>query len=114
MEYGQRKLVFPEPRPMEYYLKMLKSAGFRHEEVRHRLVRVKYKDWLDFLRVKRLQAGILPEIGGKEPSPEEEQDRDELITMSSNRLFSELKSQNPFADGNSFTAEWIYITSIKG
>lgn len=114
IESGQRRLVFPEPRQVKFYLETLKAAGFRHEEVRHRLVKVNYKDWLDFLRVKRLQAGILPEIGGKEPSPEEEQDRDELITMASNQLFSELKSQNPFADNNSFTAEWVYITSIKG
>ena len=55
----------------------------------------------------------MPEIGGKEPSPEEEQDRDELITMASNQLFKELENNNPFADEEGFTAEWVYITSTK-
>lgn len=112
-ETPQRKLVFPDPRSIEHYLKMLKSAGFRNEEVRHRPIRVKYKDWLSFLRVKRLQAGILPEIGGREPSLKEEQDRDQLITMASLQLFKELEKQNPFADETSFTAEWIYVKAEK-
>ncbi|MBI2541935.1 class I SAM-dependent methyltransferase [Candidatus Woesearchaeota archaeon] len=109
----QRKFVFPEPRRIEVYLKMLKNAGFDDIGTHHKLIKVKYKDWLDFLRVKRLQAGILPEVGGKEPSQQEEQDRDELITIASLKLFKELESNNPFADGKSFTAEWVYFTAIK-
>ena len=113
LEDSQRKFVFPEPKPIRNYLKMLKSAGFKNEEVSHKHIRIKYKDWLDFLRVKRLQAGILPEIGGKEASPEEEHDRDKLITAASNQLFDELKNENPFADDEGFTAEWVYVTAIK-
>lgn len=113
IEEPQRKFVFPDPRTLEFYLKTLEIAGFRYEKPFQKLIKVKYSDWLDFLRVKRLQAGILPEVGGKEPTPEEEQDRDELITMASNHLFKELETQNPFADDTTFTAEWIYVTSVK-
>lgn len=112
-EDKQRKLVFPEPRDVRYYLQSLKNAGFHCEEPLFKLIKVKYNDWLNFLRVKRLQAGILPEVGGKEPSPEEEKDRDELITMAANQLFKELEVQNPFADNEGFTAEWVYITAVK-
>ena len=112
-EEQQRKFVFPEPRHVDEYLAALKNAGFSYEEPTNKLIKVKYKDWLDFLRVKRLQAGILPEIGGKEPSPEEEKERDELITMASNKLFDELKMDNPFADEEGFTAEWVYVSVVK-
>lgn len=111
--YPQRKFVFPNAKPIEYYLKTLKSAGFRNEKVSHKLIRVKYKDWLDFLTVKRLQAGILPEVGDKEPSLKEKQDRNELITMASLSLFKELETQNTFADNRSFIAEWIYVKAEK-
>ena len=111
--HDQRKFVFPDPMPIEDYLKMLKIAGFEYEEPQYKLIRVKYKDWSNFLRVKRLQTGILPETGGKEPSPEEEHDRDLLITMASNQLFNELKTQNPLADSKCFTAEWVYVSAKK-
>jgi len=109
---SQRKLIFPDPRPIEIYLKMLKAAGFEYNAPHHKLIKVKYKDWLDFIRVKRLQAGILPELGGKETTPEEEQDRDELITLASKKMFKELETR-PFADNKSFTAEWVYLTATK-
>ena len=113
IENEQRKFVFPDPKTEDTYLKMLKAAGFEYEEPHYKLIKIEYKDWLDFLRVKRLQAGILPEIGGKEPSPEEEQDRDELITTASNQLFKELETQNPMADNKCFTTEWIYVSARK-
>ena len=113
IEERQRKAIFPEPRALELYLKALKSAGFMYESPQYRLIKVLYKDWLSLLRVKRLEAGTLPEIGGKEPSPEEEKDRDELITMATNQLFKELTAKNPYADSESFTAEWVYVTATK-
>lgn len=113
IEFNQRKFVFPDPRPLNVYLKALKAAGFEYEKHHYKLIKIKYKDWLDFLRVKRLEAGILPEIGGKDPSPEEEKDRDELITMASNRLFEELKNKNPLADDECFTTEWVYVTADR-
>lgn len=113
MENEQRKFIFPNPRPIEEYLNALKITGFNYEKPHYKLIRIAYKDWLDFLRVKRLQAGILPEIGGKEPSPQEEQDRDELIVMASNKLFKELETQNPFADDKCFTTEWVYVACVK-
>ena len=39
------------------------------------------------MRVRRLQAGILPEVGGKDATPQEERDRDDLITKAANILF---------------------------
>lgn len=113
LEDGQRKFMFPEPRHLDTYLGMLKAANFEYEKPRNKLIRIAYKDWLDFLRVKRLQAGILPEIGGRNPTFREEQDRDELITMASMELFKELESSNQFADKYSFVAEWVYVTATK-
>ena len=112
-EDEQRKFVFPDPRPLEIYLKNLKDTGFKYIEMNYKLIRIKYKDWLNFLRVKRLQAGILPEVGGKEASAEEAHDRDLLITLGSDRLFKELEEKNPMADNKSFTTEWVYVSAKK-
>ncbi len=113
MSEPQRKFVFPNPRPIDVYLEALKKAGFRHQEPHFMLFKVKYSDWLKFLRVRRLQAGILPEIGGNDPSPKEESDRDLLITLATNRLFKELQTQNPLADNECFTLEIVYVAARK-
>ena len=112
-EEEQRRFIFPNPRPVENYLSALKDAGFNHKDTHYKFIRISYSDWLDFLRVKRLQAGILPEVGGKEPTPQEDQDRDELITLASKQLFKELEENNPFADDRCFTTEWVYVTAVK-
>jgi len=112
-EEPQRKFVFPEPRPVEDYLEALEQAGFEHQKPLYIPVKVRYSDWLDFLRVKRLQAGILPEIGGKEPLPEEEKDRDDLITVAALQLFKDLELNNPLADEKFFTIDIVYVTSFK-
>ncbi|MEK7533761.1 MAG: methyltransferase domain-containing protein [Patescibacteria group bacterium] len=109
----QRIFIFPTPRPIEYYLKILKSVGFKNEKVTYKQIKVKYKDWLRFVRIKRLQAGILPEIGGKDAPRKEEQDRDTIITKASHEFFRKLKKQNPLATARSFTAEWIYVSVEK-
>ena len=75
--------------------------------------RLKYSDWINFLRIKRLQAGILPEVGGKEPTPEQEKDRDTLIIMSAKKLFKELEKFNPFADDKSYLGEWVFVSASK-
>ena len=113
MSEPQRKLVFPDPRPIEVYLEALKLAGFGYQEPNYKLFKVKYSDWLNFLRVRRLQAGILPEIGGNEPSSKEESDRDMLITLATNNLFKELKTKNPLADEEGFTLEIVYVAAKK-
>lgn len=112
-EDSQRKLVFPEPRAVEDYLEDLEHAGFEHQKPLYIPVKVRYSDWLNFLRVKRLQAGILPEIGEIEPSIEEEKDRDQLITMAALQLFEDLKLNNPLADEKCFTIDIVYITATK-
>ena len=56
---------------------------------------------------------MLPEIGGTEPSPQEEKDRDKLITAASLRFFKELKKTNPLADGSSFRGEWAFVSAVK-
>ena len=110
---GQRKIVFPNPRLVEYYVKILKSVGFKNTNVTYKKIQVKYDDWMEFVRVRRLQAGILPEVGGKNATPQEEHDRDALITEAATRLFQKLKTQNPLANDRSFVAEWVYVQSEK-
>ena len=112
-ENHQRNFVFPSPRPIEFYLKILKSVGFKNPKVSYKQIKVKYKDWLKFLRVRRLQAGILPEVGGKDPSEQEEKDRDIIITKASLEFFRKLKKQNPKASVRSFTAQWTYVSAEK-
>jgi len=109
----QRKFVFPDPRPLEYYIEELQACGFRNIKKSYTPIRVLYKDWLSFLRVRRLQAGILPEIGGKEPTKEQEHDRDEIIIQAAKLFFRELSEKNSFANKISFTAEWVYIQAQK-
>ncbi|MBI2655777.1 3-oxoacyl-[acyl-carrier-protein] reductase [Candidatus Woesearchaeota archaeon] len=110
---SQRKFVFPDPRNISVYLEALKKSGFEYQEPSFKLFRVRYSDWLNFLRVRRLQAGILPEIGGHEPSEKEESDRDSLITMAANNLFKELQAKNPLADKEAFTIEVAYVVAKK-
>ena len=110
---SQRKLVFRDPRPIEFYLNSLQSSGFKASEPQFIPVRIKYDDWLNFLRVKRLQAGILPEFGGKEPTPEEEKVRDDLITQGALQLFDDLRKNNPLADNECFLIECVYVLSKK-
>lgn len=113
LESEQRKFVFPDPKHIDTYLEKLNHVGFRNTVLNYKTIKIRYKDWLDFLRVKRLQAGILPEVGGKDASPEEADDRDALITQGADILFKELEEKNPMADDQSFTTEWIYVTSTK-
>ena len=109
----QRKFIFPYPRPIQDYLNALKQTGFKCMEPYYKRVNVKYTDWLKFLRIKRLQAGILPEVGGKKPSQEEEEDRDIIITMAAHKLFKELENLNPLADDKCYQGEWVYICATK-
>ena len=110
---SQRKFVFPDPRLINFYLDALKKTGFEYQSPIFRMFKVNYSDWLNFLRVRRLQAGILPEIGGHDPSPKEESDRDMLITLATNKLFKELQKHNPLANEDSFTIEVVYVDAIK-
>lgn len=109
----QRTAIFPHPRTLEFYIKALKSVGFKNEKISRKLIRIKYKNWLDFLKVRRLQAGILPEIGGRNASPQETYDRDHIITKASIKLFRNLKENNPLANATSFCAEWVYVIAEK-
>ena len=113
MEETQRRFVFPNPRPIGVYLNALKKAHFKCQGHHYSLIKVNYSDWLNFLRVRRLQAGILPEIGGHNPSQKEEIDRDILITEAAGKLFKELQTQNPLADDKSFTIEYVCVLAQK-
>lgn len=112
-EAAQRNFIFPQPKPINDYLKALKDAGFESIRTNYKCIRVKYNEYIKFLRVKRLQAGMLPEVGGKKPSPEEEKDRDELVTMASLKLFKELEENNPLADSEAWQCEWAYVSAVK-
>lgn len=109
----QRKFVFHYPRDIKEYIAALKAAGFEQIKVGYKLIKVKYSDYLKFLRVRRLQAGMLPEIGGTDPNQGEEKDRDKLITAASLKFFKELKDGNPLADGSSFRGEWAFVSAVK-
>jgi ubiquinone/menaquinone biosynthesis C-methylase UbiE len=109
----QRKFVFPYPRDIKEYVNALKAAGFKQVKTFYSCFKVKYSDYLDFLRVKRLQAGMLPEVGGIEPTPDETRDRDKLITKASLQLFDELKNNNPLADDKAWQCEWAYVIGVK-
>ena len=108
-----RKFIFPDPKPIQDYITALKEAGFGGINTYYKCFRLKYSDWMNFLRIKRLQAGILPEVGGKDPTPKEEKDRDALIIMSAKKLFKELEKINPFADDKSYLGEWAYVSAKK-
>jgi SAM-dependent methyltransferase len=109
----QRKFVFHYPRDIKEYLAALKDSGFMQVKAYYKLIKVKYEDYLKFLRVRRLQAGMLPEIGGTNPNAQEESDRDTLITMASLKFFEELKQNNPLADDKSFVGEWAFVSAVK-
>ena len=109
----QRTTIFPNPRTLEFYIKVLKSVGFKNEKTYRKKIRIEYNDWLDFLRVKRLQAGILPEVGGRYETREENIDRDVIITKASKELFNILIKNNPLANSSSFFAEWVYVLAEK-
>src|SRR3989344_1684463 len=109
----QRNLIFPRPRQLDIYMAALNKAAFIADMPIFRTIKVKYTDWLNFLRVKRLQAGILSEIGGRYPTPEEEKDRDAVIVLAANKLFERLRRENSLADDKTFTVEWIYVRSVK-
>lgn len=42
-ESSQRKFVFPEPRPLDYYIDSLKKSGFELEASMHKLFKIPYK-----------------------------------------------------------------------
>ncbi|OGV97423.1 hypothetical protein A2W24_05610 [Microgenomates group bacterium RBG_16_45_19] len=111
-ETKQRRLIFPKPRSIELYKAKLKAAGFKKIRVTYKLIPIKYIDWLKFLRVRRLQAGILPEVGSREATLKAELDRDRLITRAAKLWFNQLKQQNRLYR-SSFMAEWIYVTAQK-
>ena len=112
-EKKQRKFVFPDPRSISFYTNSLKETGFKNISVTYVPIKVLYSDWLSFVRVRRLQAGILPELGGKNPSPIEERDRDFIITKATKQLFEILKKTNALATNRSFSAEWTYVQAEK-
>ena len=68
---------------------------------------------MKFLRIRRIQAGILPEIGGKNPSIIEENDRDAIITLAIEKYFNYLKKNNSLATKNYFVTERIYVKAEK-
>ncbi|MBL7056391.1 3-oxoacyl-ACP reductase FabG [Candidatus Woesearchaeota archaeon] len=109
----QRKFVFPLPRPKEDYENALKAAGFKDVKTTYHQYKLKYSDWIKFLKIRRLQAGILPEIGGTTPSPEEAKDREDIIIKSAEILFKELETDNKFADDKSYLGEWAYFEAVK-
>lgn len=113
LQLPQMKFVFPDPRPISFYVEALKRTGFVDINVSYRNIKVLYTDWLKFLSVRRLQAGILPEIGGKDPTSIQAKDRDLIIKLAAQQFFQKLKRSNSLATNRSFTAEWTYVQARK-
>jgi len=112
-ETKQRNFIFPQPKDINIYLNALKESGFESIKTYYKCFKVKYKEYIHFLRVKRLQAGMVPEVGGKNPTPEEEKDRDTLVSMASHKLFKELAEKNPLADDEAWQCEWAFVSATK-
>jgi SAM-dependent methyltransferase len=108
-----RKFIFPDARMLEVYIEYLKEVGFKKPYSYYKAFKVKYADFLKFLKVKALQVGILPEVGGKDATPEEINDRDEIVTSAAHMMFKEFKENNARADDQSFTSESVYISTVK-
>jgi SAM-dependent methyltransferase len=112
-EASQRVCIFPRVRNIKVYKDALEKCGFHSIDVRFETVRVSYKEWLNFCTIKRIQAGILPEIGGRDATPQQERDRDTVIRLACKKYFESLAKNNSHADTESFAAEWVYVRAIK-
>lgn len=112
-ELGQRKMIFPTPRPISQYISAMEGVGFKNIDVTYKKIYVKYEEWKIFLGVNRIQAGILPEVGGRFPTDKELEDRITIIKLAVDKYFKELSNHNSLADENGFMAEWVYLQGEK-
>lgn len=112
-EYNQRKIIFPDSRTTEYYMDCLVKSGFKNIELKYFPVEVLYDDWRNFIKIKRIQSGVLPEIGGRNPNEEQQNDRNIILDMAMDEYIMNLWNNNHFATDEKFVVEWICMKAVK-
>jgi ubiquinone/menaquinone biosynthesis C-methylase UbiE len=102
---AHRDRVFLTPRPLQYYIDSLETAGLQVERVREETIEASVDDWFELMSA--YHEAVLGWIGGSEkvdgspPAPEVVTDRLALIRHSMDILFGGRKD---------FRACWTYIT----
>jgi SAM-dependent methyltransferase len=105
---AHRDRVFLQPRPLQYYLDTLESAGLRVEGVREETIEASVDDWFELMST--YHDAVLGWIGGTEkvdggpPSAEAVRDRLGLIRHSMDILFGGRRD---------FRACWTYISARR-
>lgn len=103
-----RNRVFVEPRRLDFYLNILRGAGFQIEPVVERNIRAQVDEWCEFLCA--YHDAVLGWVGGNEkvdgrkPTPEVIAERVALIRRAIDTLF---------AGRTEFDACWTYITCTR-
>ncbi len=103
-----RNRVFVEPRRLDFYLNILRSAGFQIEGVAERNIRARVDDWYEFLSA--YHDAVLGWVGGNEkidgraPTAEAIADRLSLIRQAIDTLFS---------GRTEFDACWTYLNCTR-
>jgi ubiquinone/menaquinone biosynthesis C-methylase UbiE len=104
-----RDRVFLPVRPLDYYLRCLREAGFAIDEVTARGIEARVDDWFEFLGA--YHDAVLGWVGGSSkvdgvaPTPEAVNDRLALIRQAMQTLFGGRPS---------FRCCWTYITCVRG
>lgn len=103
-----RDRVFLPVRPLDYYLRCLKEAGFEVEEVTARTIETRVDDWFEFLSAYHEAvlgwAGGSLKVDGRAPGDETVRDRLALIRHAMDTLFGGRKE---------FRCCWTYIDCVR-
>ncbi len=101
-----RRKYFLPVRPLEHYLEVLRSVGFKVLEVEIRASGARVEEWCSFLAV--YHEGVLGRAGGAEritggAAPEE--------TVAARLALLEAATQRVFGGRETFEACWTYLTA---
>jgi len=103
-----RNRVFVEPRRLDYYLNILRGAGFQIEPVVERNIRARVDEWCELLCAYHDAVlgwvGCNEKVDGRKPTPEVIAERVALIRRAIDTLF---------AGRTEFDACWTYITCTR-
>jgi ubiquinone/menaquinone biosynthesis C-methylase UbiE len=107
LDYRDR--VFLAPRPLEYYLEALESAGFELDEVTERTIEADVEEWYEFLAAYAEAVlgwlGGSAKVDGTPASEEATADRLRLLHDSLAVIFG---------GRSTFSCCWTYITTTRG
>ena len=103
-----RDRVFLAPRPVEYYLDALRTAGFAIEDVTERAIEANVDEWYEFLAAYADAvlgwAGGSEKVGDEPAAPELAEARLELLRESLNTIFGGRPT---------FRCCWTYVTATR-